>query len=60
VGVFLDEIDLAVKVPIALDLDELVVVVRFDDVGPSVTVGVDGDLVVVFVDPVYPLRNHSA
>jgi hypothetical protein len=55
VRVFLNEINLSIKVPIAFDLDQLVVFVRFDNVGTSVTVGIDRDLVVVLVDPVYPL-----
>lgn len=57
--VFLDQINLPIKIPIALDFDEFVVVVSFDNVGPSITVGVDRDLVVVFVDAVYPLVRAS-
>ncbi len=45
VRVFLDEIDLAVKIPVGLDLDEVVVFVGFDDVRPPVSIGVDGNLV---------------
>ena len=51
---FLDEINLPIKVPVSLDPDELAVFVRFDSVGPPVTVSVDGDLVVVLVDAIYP------
>jgi hypothetical protein len=57
--VFLDEINLPIKVPVALDPDELAVFVRFDNVGPLVTVSVDGDLVVVLVDAIYPVVRAS-
>jgi hypothetical protein len=50
--VFLDEINLPIKVPVALDPDELAVFVRFDNVRPLVTVSVDGNLVVVLVDAI--------
>ncbi|MGD0076462.1 MAG: hypothetical protein ABSD31_19330 [Candidatus Binataceae bacterium] len=59
VRVFLNEINLPIKVSVAFDLDQLVVFVRFDNVGPSIAVGIDRDLVVVFVDPVYPLVRAS-
>ena len=57
--VFLDEINLPIKVPVALDPDELAVFVRFDNVRPLVTVSVDGNLVVVLVDAIYPLVRAS-
>ena len=55
VRVFLDEINLSVKIPIAFNFDKLIVFVGFDDVWPSVTVCIDGDLVVVLIDTIYPL-----
>jgi hypothetical protein len=59
VRVFLNKINLTIEVPIAFNLDEFVVLIGFDNVGATVAVGVDGDLVVVFIDPVYPLVRVS-
>ncbi len=57
--VFLHQIDLAVEIPIALDPDEFLVFVGFDHVWLPVPVRVDGYLVTVLVDPVYPLIGAS-
>ena len=53
--VFLDKIGLSVEIPIALNLDHLLVFVGFDHIRPSVSVCIDAYLVTVLVDPVYPL-----
>jgi len=53
--IFLDQIDLAIKVSITLDRYELVIVVSLDNVGPPAAVGIDQNLEAILVDPGYPL-----
>jgi hypothetical protein len=59
VRVFLDGIDLSVKIPIAFNFDQLVALVGFDEVGLPVTISIDGNLVAVLADPVYPFKGAS-
>ncbi len=53
--IFLDQIDLAIKIPIAFDFDNLIIFIGFDDVRAPVAIGIDGNLESVLVDPVNPL-----
>ena len=57
--VHLHKIGLSVEIPIAFNLDHLVVFVGFDDIRPAISVCIDGNLVAVLVDPVYPLVRMS-
>jgi hypothetical protein len=59
VRILLNEIDLAVEIPIALDLDQFIVSISSNYIRPPGAVTVDGDLVRVLIDPVYPLVGMS-
>jgi len=60
VRIFLDEVNLAIKIPIAFNLYDLVVFVGFNQVGVPITVGVDSELVGVLTNPIYPLVGTPA
>jgi hypothetical protein len=53
--IFLKEIDLPIEISITFDARELALLVGFDNVRPPVAVSVDGNLVCVLIDPIYPL-----
>jgi hypothetical protein len=54
-----DKIGLPVEIPIAFNLDHLAIFVGFDNIRPAISVCIDGNLVAVLVDPVYPLVRTS-
>ncbi|HKM99119.1 MAG TPA: hypothetical protein VJX23_01285 [Candidatus Binataceae bacterium] len=50
--VLLHEIDLAVEIPVAINLDELIVLIGLQNVRAPIAVGVDQNLVLAVIDPI--------